>query len=703
MAELSAHHRAELFDLLGEPMLPGSDAELRAVQENRVTRQALVRALIEIKGVHGVPAAGEWAEAHLFDRVPLDRALAWNFLPLVELDGCAYGIAPERGAPDAEALATAGLRPMPVGTHPDLPALVRSLDEVLQRYRVGNRKFGEFLVAGGYVDAAQVERAVAFAGEHGLRLAGALVRLRFLSEELAIELLASFLDLPYYDVARILELADAEVVRCVPRSFARANAILALRREGEAVRVVTSRPENVQVLDDVAKAAHARHAHLAVAGEVALLNLLDLFYEANPEDRMLVELPGETPEAEAQRADVPRLVEYLLLTGVRRRASDIHIECYDDRVELRYRIDGVLHPAPDAPLNLRNVRPVIAAFKVAAGMDIAERRRPQDGAIRRRYREGTVDFRVAAQPTIRGENLVLRILNQTQSVPRLADLGFPSGTLDRFERLIRNPQGLILLTGPTGCGKTTTLYSVLQQLRGMDVKIVTAEDPVEYAIDGIQQSQVHDAIGNTFNRFLRAFLRQDPDVILIGEIRDAETAEMTIRAALTGHLIFSTLHVNEAVGVVRRLTDLGLESNLISQTLLCVVSQRLARRNCARCAAPYQPDADLVGEFYPEGLPAGATFRKGTGCPACDHTGYRGRLALVEYWEPDDAVRALIDRRAETEDLRAQALASGMHVLFGDALEKAEAGLTTLEELAAVVPFEQIVRYRRAVRFPTPA
>jgi type II secretory ATPase GspE/PulE/Tfp pilus assembly ATPase PilB-like protein len=271
--------------------------------------------------------------------------------------------------------------------------------------------------------------------------------------------------------------------------------------------------------------------------------------------------------------------------------------------------------------------------------------------------------------------------------------------LAELRRLVHNPQGLILLAGPTGCGKTSTLYAVLRELLHDDLKIVTAEDPIEYAIDGVQQSQVNDAIGDTFDRYLRAFLRQDPDVILVGEIRDAVTAESAVRAAQTGHLVLSTLHVNDAQGVVRRLIDLGISPSLISQTLLCVVSQRLSRRVCPDCQHPELPDAALVRELYPAGPPANAQFARGAGCSRCRDTGYRGRIAVVELWHPDRETRSLIDRDATTEALVDQAIAAGMRTLVTDATEKAAAGLTTLDELHAVLSYDQIARHRE--RFAT--
>lgn len=345
-----------------------------------------------------------------------------------------------------------------------------------------------------------------------------------------------------------------------------------------------------------------------------------------------------------------------------------------------------------------NVRSLVAKIKVDAKLDIAEQRRPQDGVIRKHVGGEVVDFRVAIVPSLWGENAVLRILNQSQKIPQLGELGLSPAKLAAFRRLTQNPQGFILLTGPTGSGKTTTLYAILQELLKGGRKIVTVEDPTEYAIEGIQQSQADPDIGNTFDRYLRSFMRCDPDVILVGEIRDPETAQMATRAALTGHLVLSTLHVNDSISTVRRLIDLGVEPNLVSQTLLGVISQRLTRRNCHHCLHSYRPPPELAQEFFPGGVAPVPTFMRGTGCSACDHTGYAGRIALVEFWAPEEEERILIDAGADVAALKRAALRGGMEMLVGDAVEKVAKGLTTMEEIRKVVPFTQIANYRRALR-----
>ncbi len=671
-------------------------------------RNDFLRALLLWKGRHGFQLDGDWFDITTPPCLGQEYCIERRILPLLCLGDRLYFLCAEGDETAAiESVREKKLNPVCLGTDADIDERIERLFARVNDTEGQNRRFGEFLEKQGLVAHAQIEQALEVQREKGYPLGKALIRTGALQEDTAFELLANFLNRPYYNTERILNLADDDVVRLLPRRFAQNNAVLALRIEDNTVWVVTSHPEDMELLDGVAKAVDCTEVHVAVGAESNILNLINLLYDVEPDQWRLYadsawgdSSVGEEAERVAEektgieRTDVPRLVNYLLYTGVRRRASDIHIEAFENEVALRMRIDGSLVDVPENPLTLQNLRPVVTSIKVMAGLDIAERRRPQDGVIRRRFGKQAVDFRVAVQPTIWGESVVLRVLNQSTEVPTIDQLGLAPVVAERFRRLLRNPQGLILLTGPTGCGKTTTLYSALQELKADAIKIVTAEDPVEYAIDGVQQSQVNEDIGNTFSRYLRAFLRQDPDVILVGEIRDAETAEITIRAALTGHLIFSTLHVNEAVGSVRRLTDLGVAPNLLSQTLLCVISQRLARRVCSHCSERHVPEREVVREFYRADEVPGADFRRGRGCPACNHTGYRGRVALVEYWEPDEEARRRIDAGTESGGLRAAAVAGGMLPLVADALHKAEQGVTTLEELLSVLPIDQIRRHR---------
>jgi type II secretory ATPase GspE/PulE/Tfp pilus assembly ATPase PilB-like protein len=513
---------------------------------------------------------------------------------------------------------------------------------------------------------------------------------------------AAFLDRPLLSAGRAGELFDGQ--QRADRSFVDAEGVVVLRVIDDHLLVAASRVPDPCTLEGMLAAAKCRSAAGYAIAPSELQRLADRIYgpatTVTATTGPLLEIFSAPEEELPATIDLSRFpgvakgLQALILQAIQQRASDIHVERYRQRIDVRLRVDGVLRRI-DAPwLTPESAQAFVTKVKVDAHLDIAERRRPQDGVIRRRLSDRKIDIRVAIQPTLWGENVVMRILDQGAGVPTLDDLGFEPDVLAELRRLIHNPQGLILLAGPTGCGKTSTLYAVLRELLHDELKIVTAEDPIEYAIDGVQQSQVNEPIGDTFDRYLRAFLRQDPDVILVGEIRDAVTAESAVRAAQTGHLVLSTLHVNDAQGVVRRLIDLGIAPSLVSQTLLCVVSQRLSRRVCRDCRQPVTPEPALVRELYPAGPPSPAQFMRGAGCPRCRDTGYRGRVAVVELWHPDRDTRSLIDRGATTEALVDQAIASGMRTLVADATDKAAAGITTVDELHAVLSYDQIARHR---------
>jgi type IV pilus assembly protein PilB len=491
----------------------------------------------------------------------------------------------------------------------------------------------------------------------------------------------------------------------LPRVYCERNLVIALRREGDTLWVATDEPKSLDKVAPLATVFQTSNIHIGVATPSSIHNAINHLYGDQDGSFNLdvavqtVERGDNYKEIVEIGSGIPKFLDYLMYEGIQRGASDIHIESYKKRVDIKLRIDGQLHSLRDTKfITTNNVKSLLAKIKVDAKLDIAEQRRPQDGVIRKHVGTQVVDFRVAVVPSLWGENAVLRILNQSQKMPRLDELGLSPEKLAGFRRLIQNPQGFILMTGPTGSGKTTTLYAILSELMKEGRKILTVEDPIEYAIDGIQQSQTDEGIGNTFDRYLRSFMRCDPDVILVGEIRDPETAQMATRAALTGHLVLSTLHVNDSISTVRRLVDLGVEHNLISQTLLGVISQRLTRQSCAHCRQTYKPESDLTAEFFPGGVPGDGRFSRGRGCAVCDHTGFSGRLALVEYWAPEEEERILIDSSADVATLRQAAVRNGMEMLMVDAIDKVVKGHTTMEEVRKVVPFTQIVNYRRAMQ-----
>jgi len=383
-------------------------------------------------------------------------------------------------------------------------------------------------------------------------------------------------------------------------------------------------------------------------------------------------------------------VNVMILEALRARASDIHLEATPDGLRVRYRIDGVLHDISRPPRQYQAA--VLSRIKIMASLNIAERRLAQDGRIRLRLSDRELDLRVSISPTLHGEGVVLRILDRGAGVRNLDELGMPGSALERFERLIRQPHGIILVTGPTGSGKTTTLYGALARLNQPGVKIVTVEDPVEYQIADVTQIPVNPKIGLTFAAALRSILRHDPDIIMVGEMRDRETAEIAIQAALTGHLVFSTLHTNDAPSGVTRMVDMGIEPYLVAATVLAIVGQRLVRLVCEACAEDFRPPADLVAQVTTGGGPdiPQPRFRRGRGCDACAGTGYRGRTGLYELMPMSEDLRDSVVKRAPLAEIRALAQAQGMAPLRASGWEKAGAGTTTLEEVLRVTRDEAL-------------
>ncbi len=385
----------------------------------------------------------------------------------------------------------------------------------------------------------------------------------------------------------------------------------------------------------------------------------------------------------ASEAPIIRLVNRLILNAVDQRASDIHFEPFEREFKVRYRIDGVLHDVESPPSRLQAA--ITSRVKIMAKLDIAERRLPQDGRIKLKVGDKEIDFRVSTIPTLHGESLVMRILDRESLVLDFRKLGFPEDLLESWRELIHQPYGMVLVTGPTGSGKTSTLYTTLAKINSSETKIITLEDPVEYQLRGINQIHVNRKIGLTFANGLRAIVRQDPDIILVGEIRDKETAEIAIQSALTGHLLFSTLHTNDAAGAVTRLLDMGVENFLLSSTLLGILAQRLVRVNCPHCREPVDPDPKLISSMRltPEQL-EGVTLLQGRGCDHCRHTGYIGRSAIFEYLPIDDDIRKEINASSSTEIIKRAAIGKGLRTLRQDGWEKVKAGVTTISEVLRV-------------------
>ena len=673
-----------------------------------VPRVELLHKIIELKGTYGFPLLNEFVEAGLGRRVSQMAAEKLGLLPLATCENRLYCLIEQNNrdlCPGRIFASSGALDIVPLGRIANVSEQLSELYMNLELHDSSNRKLGEYLVQLGILNAGQLDEALRLQGDTGERLGVILIRLGRVSEAVFYEALAAMQSLPFYRRGTdLIKLTDVALAKRLPRAYCERNLLLAMRQEGNVLWVVTDEPKSLDKVAALGTVYHTDKLHIGVAAPSSIRNALNYLYgdqdgSFNLDVAVQTVNKSELNEIVEISSGIPKFLDYLLYEGIRRRSSDIHIECYERRVDIKLRIDGELQSLADTKfITPANVRSLVAKIKVDSKLDIAEQRRPQDGVIRKHVGGQIVDFRVAIVPSLWGENAVLRILNQSQKMPQLDEMGFSAVKLAKFRRLLQNPQGFILMTGPTGCGKTTTLYAILQELLKFDLKIVTVEDPIEYAIDGIQQSQANVDIGNTFDRYLRSFMRCDPDVILVGEIRDPDTAQMATRAALTGHLVFSTLHVNDSISTVRRLVDLGVEPNLVSQTLLGVISQRLTRRSCRHCLHPYKPEAGLLAEFFPEGVPGGLHFVRGTGCSSCDHSGYSGRLALVEFWAPTEEERILIDACPDAGTLRKAAIKGGMEMLVADALDKIAKGLTTMEEVRKVVPFTQIVNYRRAVR-----
>jgi general secretion pathway protein E len=527
----------------------------------------------------------------------------------------------------------------------------------------------------------------------GGRLGEALLRIRAIEEDLLLQALAIQFEMPWLPHLEVSHV-DHELIRKVPIHFARRYRVLPLKVEDGAIIVGTTDPLETAALDDL-RLLLGMPVKAVLTSGVSLMSCLNRAYDeiASPtgaeqvmEDiaasENLDQLAHELDEPQdlldaTDEAPIIRLVNSVLFQAVRQRASDIHFESFERGLVVRYRIDGVLYPILTPPKHLQSS--IIARLKIMAGLNIAEKRLPQDGRFA--IRTAGKDVRVSVLPTSHGERVVLRLLEKENRLLNLSEMGFSPDHLRTIQQLIQLTHGILLVTGPTGSGKTTTLYAALSEINAPDKNIITVEDPVEYQLLGIGQMQVNPKINLTFAAGLRSILRQDPDVIMIGEIRDRETAEIAIHASLTGHLVFSTLHTNDAASAATRLIDMGIEPFLVASSVVAVLAQRLIRKVCPDCKKGYQPDDE---ELIRLGVVPGRTrptFYRGTGCPACSQTGYRGRTGIHELLVMDDEIRRLIGSKADSTAIKQTAIAKGMVMLKEVAVEKIFAGVTTTEEV----------------------
>jgi len=560
-------------------------------------------------------------------------------------------------------------------------------------------ELADVLLRQGLINQQDLKKAQEYQEEKGGTLSEVLVRLKFVKEEQVVIGLAEQLGIPHMKLSHYI--LDPKVMKMIPARVVRKEKVIPLSRSGNTLTIATADPLNVLMIDNLRAITGCNiQAIVATPSEinqvigdyystVATGSLAELIEESGSEDTVEVVRDAESVDLdklmkEAEEAPIIRLVNLVLSRAIKDRASDVHIEPFEKKVQVRYRIDGALSPVTTLPKKVQNA--VVSRIKILSELNIAERRLPQDGRFKVKARQRDIDFRVSTIPTRFGEKVVLRLLDKAQLMGLTMDgLGLEGNVLEKYQKAISQPYGMIVLTGPTSCGKSTTLYAALRAVNSPDKNIVTVEDPVEYEADGINQIQVHEEIGLTFARTLRSFLRQDPDIIMLGEMRDLGTADIGIKAALTGHLLFTTLHTNDAPGAVARLINMGVEPFLVSGALLFVGAQRLMRRVCKECAVSYEPSPKLLKEVGLEGkVEKGAVFCKAKGCNTCKKTGYRGRMAVMEALELDDGIRELILRKAPDVEIRKVAVSNGMIPLKENALKKVIRGDTTLEDLARV-------------------
>jgi type IV pilus assembly protein PilB len=565
---------------------------------------------------------------------------------------------------------------------------------------------GELLAATGLITRAQLAEALKVQRATKEKLGAILVRLKLVTEDQLIGFLSQQYSIPSMTLTELDVSPGAR--RLIPVAVAKKYDIVPVKRLGNTLTLAMADPTNVFAIDDIALMTNM-HVLPVVASQAAIRKAIDQLYEGSVTTaaESLSELTSDVTAAaveiveddentkldvfelkeSADEAPVVKLVNMVLGDAIQKGASDIHFEPYEKVYRIRFRIDGLLHEML-APA--KRLEPAITSrLKIMSNLDIAERRLPQDGRIKLRYNDREIDFRVSILPSIFGEKAVLRILDKEALRLDLSQLGFDPGTLDLFQTAIRQPYGMVLITGPTGSGKTTTLYSAIQSINSPEHNIMTAEDPVEYNLKGVNQFQVNEGVGRTFASILRAFLRQDPDVILVGETRDLETAQISIRAALTGHLVFSTLHTNDCPSTVARLVDMGIPPFLVASSIVLILAQRLGRKVCQACKEPYEVDEESLVPYGHQPTKQGrVTIYKAKGCSACNSTGMKGRVALYEVMPMTQELRDMIIKGASAAELRRTAQTQGMKTLRQAGLLKVLAGTSTIEEILRVTVAE---------------
>lgn len=555
------------------------------------------------------------------------------------------------------------------------------------------KSLGESLVAEGIITSEQLKKALEEEARSGQRLSKAIVKLNYVAEDDLMMFLSGKLGIPRLELINYL--IDPKIIELIPEDLARKHELIPVLKIGNRVTCAMADPWNIFALDEI-RAKTNLIIEPAVATESEIRKALDEYYGARgsiedliksiDEEKLGVrawkEMDVKKLKGIVEEPVVIRLVNMIITKAIKERASDIHIEPEENELKTRFRVDGMLREVIPLPKHLQSA--IISRIKIMSELDIAERRIPQDGRFTIKMEGRHIDARVSCVPTIYGENTVLRLLDASSAVLGLEELGLSKEALTKFDKLINRPHGIILVTGPTGSGKTTTLYASLNKINTIEKNIITVEDPVEYKLPGIRQIQINPKVELTFANGLRSILRQDPNVIMIGEMRDYETAEIAIQAALTGHLVFSTLHTNDAPGAVTRMIDMGIEPFLVSSSIIGILAQRLVRIICSECKEKYEPTQEELKDIGLSGERRKILFYRGKGCSRCVGTGYKGRAGIYEFMIPDDKIRNAIIAKSSSDNIRKLAVAGGMITLKDDGIQKIKQGVTTVEEVLRV-------------------
>ncbi len=555
---------------------------------------------------------------------------------------------------------------------------------------VASTRLGDLLLKYTSLTKEQLQECVQVQEEEGGRLGDILLRKKYVLPHEIMRALCAQIDLPYVEDLKANEI-DPKLVDKIPINYARTREVLPIERTDTHLTIAMSDPFNLESIEDIRVLFNCPNIRTVVSSSSRLQDAINRVYERNTsnmiqdienedEDNYDLEGPIDILDATEDEAPVIRFVNSVIFRAVKEKASDIHIEPYDKEVAIRFRVDGIMHDILHQPKKVHAA--VSSRIKVMGNLDIAEKRKPQDGRIFRKVAGKEIDIRLSTIPTQFGERIVMRILEKGGELLSLERLGFEGETLEQISKLIQRENGIILITGPTGSGKSTTMAACLSRINTKDINILTAEDPIEYQLNGVGQVQVNPKIDLTFAAALRHFLRQDPDVIMVGEVRDSETAELAITAALTGHLVFSSLHTNEAAGAFPRLIDMGIEPFLVASSMNAVLAQRLVRRVCLKCRESYEASPLELQELGVKNVKGPITLYRAVGCTSCSQTGYSGRINVHELLVVDDSIRSLVMKNVDSATIRKAAQDAGMLTMREDGARKVLAGVTTVQELS---------------------